>query len=145
MKPVLQLEIASRLEEIPRAREVVSGWLATQGAFPGADYLAGLAIEELATNCIKYGYEDPRAHRIGLRVEFDDGELRVGVEDDGRPFNPLEQPAPDVTLAAEDRPIGGLGLHLLRRMFDRMEYHREDGLNRVRLVKRGPGVIRPPG
>lgn len=138
MPPALQLEIASRVDEIPRAREEVSRWLAGQGAFDGVDFLAGLAIEELATNCVKYGYDDTAEHRIGIRVEWDGGELRVCVEDDGRPFNPLEQPEPDLTLPAEARPVGGLGLHLLRRLFDRIEYRREGDRNRVKLVKRGP-------
>ncbi len=138
MPPALQLEMANRLEEIPHAREKVSRWLAGQGAFAGADYLAGLAIEELVTNWIKYGHDDTREHRLALRLEFEDGELRLCVTDDGRPFNPLDRPAPDVTLSAEERPIGGLGLHLLRRFFDRMEYRRVDGVNRLTLAKRGP-------
>lgn len=140
MPPVLQLEIESRLEAIPRARDEASRWLAGQGAFAGAGYLAGLAIEELATNCIKYGYDHPPGHRIGIRVEFADGELRLSVEDDGRPFNPLDRPAPDVTLPAEARPMGGLGLHLLRRLFDRLEYRRVGGRNQLRLVKRAPAA-----
>ncbi len=139
MPPVLQLEMASRLEEIPRARDEVSRWLARNGAFEGAGFLAGLAIEELATNSLKYGYDDLAVHRIGIRLELAGAELRVQVEDDGRPFNPLEQPDPDLTLPAEARPVGGLGLHLLRGLFDRIEYRREGGLNRVTLVKRGAG------
>lgn len=138
MIPALQLEMASRLEAIPPAREEVSRWLAQRGAFAGADFLAGLAIEELATNCLKYGYDDTAEHRIAVRVELDDRELRLCVEDDGRPFNPLDQPPPDVTLPAEVRPMGGLGLHLLRRLFDRIEYRRVGRRNRLILVKRGP-------
>lgn len=143
MTPALQLEIDTRLEDIPRARDAASQWLAGQGAFAGAGYLAGLAIEELVTNCLKYGHDHPRGHCVAVRVEYVDGELRLRVEDDGRPFNPLDRPAPDLTLPAGERPLGGLGLHLLRRMFDRMEYRRVGGRNEVRLFKRDPAVAGP--
>jgi serine/threonine-protein kinase RsbW len=59
----------------------------------------------------------------------------VTVTDDGHPFNPLDLPEPDTSLPMEDRPIGGLGIHLLRKMSDRMEYERRDGKNQVTLRK----------
>jgi hypothetical protein len=55
------------------------------------------------------------------------------VTDDGRPFNPLELTPPDTNLPVEDRPIGGLGIHLLRKLSDRMEYARIEGKNRLTL------------
>jgi anti-sigma regulatory factor (Ser/Thr protein kinase) len=58
------------------------------------------------------------------------------VTDDGNPFDPLTQLAPDTTLPVEDRPIGGLGLHLLRQMSDGFAYARIDGNNRVTMRKR---------
>jgi len=61
------------------------------------------------------------------------------VTDDGHPFNPLEAPEPDTTLPVEERPIGGLGIYLLRKMFDRMDYTRTDGKNRVTLRKKLTG------
>ena len=57
----------------------------------------------------------------------------VVVTDDGKPFNPLESPEPDTSLPVEERPIGGLGIYLLRKMFDQMDYARTDGKNRVTL------------
>jgi anti-sigma regulatory factor (Ser/Thr protein kinase) len=58
------------------------------------------------------------------------------VVDDGHEFDPLAKEAPDLTLSVEDRPIGGLGIHLLRNLTDGMSYERRDGLNRLTLTKR---------
>ena len=62
--------------------------------------------------------------------------MTMVVEDDGHPFNPLEQMEPDTNLPIEERPIGGLGLHLLRKLSDRMEYVWKNGRNRVTLQKK---------
>ena len=62
------------------------------------------------------------------------------IADDGRPFDPLtEAPEPDLESAIEDRPIGGLGVHLVRTMMDEVRYRREEGKNRLTLVKRREG------
>jgi anti-sigma regulatory factor (Ser/Thr protein kinase) len=61
--------------------------------------------------------------------------LEIVVIDDGHEFNPLEFPEPDTNLPVEERPIGGLGIHLLRKMADRLEYRRIDGFNRLALLK----------
>ena len=58
------------------------------------------------------------------------------VTDDGHPFNPLEAPEPKTDLPIEDRPIGGLGIHLLRELSDGMTYERRNGRNQVTIVKR---------
>jgi anti-sigma regulatory factor (Ser/Thr protein kinase) len=92
-------------------------------------------LEELVTNCIKYGYDDSAQHVIQVSVQLSESGMILVVEDDGHPFNPLEQAGPDTTLPMEKRPIGGLGIHMLRKMSDRMVYAREGGRNRVTLHK----------
>ena len=67
---------------------------------------------------------------------LEDGELVAEVEDDGTPFNPLDVPAPDVTRPIEDRPIGGLGIHLTKKMVDGIDYSLRDGKNVLRLRKK---------
>ena len=135
MEDHLTLRVKSAFSEIPAANEAASRWLADRHAPPAADYFANLAIEELVTNCIKYGYDDSVEHIIEIELKLCAGELLLTVTDDGHPFNPLELPAPDTHLPLEDRPIGGLGIHLLRKMSDRMDYARTDGKNRLTLRK----------
>ena len=66
-----------------------------------------------------------------------ENELKLTVIDDGHLFNPLELTPPDINLPVEARPIGGLGIHLLRKMSDRMEYVRVEAKNHLTLWKRG--------
>jgi serine/threonine-protein kinase RsbW len=66
-----------------------------------------------------------------VRIEFRNGALTATVSDDGRPFDPLSQPSPDIHAPLEDRTIGGLGIHLIRSMMDAVEYRRADGRNHL--------------
>jgi anti-sigma regulatory factor (Ser/Thr protein kinase) len=135
MQDRLTLTVKSAFAEIPAANEAASRWLAGRNVPPAADYLANLAIEELVTNCIKYGYDDSSEHLIEIELKLSDGQLEITVTDDGHPFNPLELPEPNTSLPIEERPIGGLGIHLLRKMSDAMDYTRADGRNRLTLRK----------
>ena len=135
MDEQLTLRVKSAFAEIPTANEAASRWLAARNAPPAADYLANLAIEELVTNCIKHGYDDTGEHIIEITLKLSGNELVLTLSDDGHPFNPLEWPEPDTSLPIEDRPIGGLGIHLLRKMSDRMEYERKGGKNQHTLRK----------
>ena len=122
MADKLTLQIHATFSAIEPANETASQWLTERNAPPQVQYLATLAVEELVTNSIKYGYEDAGDHIIEIKLEIPGNELVLTVTDDGIPFNPLDLPAPDTDLPLEERPIGGLGIHLLRRMSDRMEY-----------------------
>ena len=135
MDDQLTLRVKNAFAAIPAANEAASRWLADRNSSPAADYLANLAIEELVTNCIKHGYDDTDEHTIEVTLKLSANELALTVTDDGHPFNPLELPEPDLHLPMEDRPIGGLGIHLLRKMSDRMEYARTGGKNRLTLRK----------
>jgi len=103
-----------------------------------ASFLAELVIEELVTNTIKYGFDDKAAHRIQVGVSFHDGQLCIEVRDNGHAFDPLAQEAPDFSLPADERPIGGLGLHLVRQMTDEVRYERHGDENVVTAIKTFP-------
>jgi len=135
MPDQFKLRVKNAFAEIPPANEAASRWLAERHAPPAADYLANLAIEELVTNCVKYGYDDTNEHIIEIELSLSPAELVLTVTDDGHPFNPLELPEPDTKLPVECRVVGGLGIHLLRKMSDRMEYVRADGRNRLTIHK----------
>ncbi len=94
-----------------------------------------LVVEEAVSNTIRHGYADQGPHPILVRASLEGGALRVEIEDDGRAFNPLEAPLPDVTLPVEDKSPGGLGLLLMREGTDRMEYRRAEGKNLLRFVR----------
>ena len=135
-----QLEVVANFEALAAAMDQLSRWLEERQAAPSAAYLSMLALEELVTNCIKYGYDDEAEHVIQVQVELSPDGMSMMVEDDGHPFNPLEQVEPDMHLPIEERPIGGLGLHLLGKLSDRMDYAWKNGRNRVTLHKKTPEI-----
>jgi len=118
-------------QDLSRVMIEVGGFLEALGIGGQTGYVTNLAVEELATNILKYGYDDTVVHEILLRVDVEPGAVRLLLEDDGHPFNPLDLPEPDVHLPTEDREPGGLGIHLIRKLSDRMDYQRANGRNRV--------------
>src|SRR5690606_35908678 len=85
--------------------------------------------DELLTNIIAYGYPDGARGEIAVRAAIADGRLRIAIEDDGQPFNPLDHPAPDLESALERRETGGFGIHIVRGSMDRIAYCRLPGRN----------------
>ncbi len=71
-----------------------------------------------------------------MSLVLDNGVVALCLEDDGLAFDPLAAPMPDTDAALEDRPIGGLGIYLLREMMDELEYVQVEGRNRLTLRKR---------
>lgn len=97
---------------------------------------ADLALEEHLTNVMSYGYTGAGRHEILVRLQVKEGWLLVEVSDDGEAFNPLERPPADLSLPLEQRPIGGLGVHLMRQYMDDLAYERVAGRNVLRMKKR---------
>jgi anti-sigma regulatory factor (Ser/Thr protein kinase) len=102
-------------------------------------YLMRLAIEEIATNIIKYSYAGGAPGPIQIGCSCDDGTLRVVVRDRGRPFDPRSAPEPDLRDDVEARMVGGPGVFLVREMADELLYHHDpaSGWNELVILK-GP-------
>jgi len=132
----LCLAIKNDLAEIARLSESVEAMGQKHGVPAEALYAVNLALDEILTNVISYGYDDQGEHQILVRLNFNAGELVAELEDDARPFNPLEAPAPDVEAPLQERPIGGLGIHLAKTMMDDMAYRREGEKNILILKKK---------
>jgi len=127
--------LRSRLPELDGLAEQLGAFCFLQGMDEEGRADVRLVVEEAVSNTIRHGYTDPQGHEIRVRAAVDNGELSLEIEDDGRAFNPLEAPLPDLTLPVEDRPIGGLGITLIRTLMDRVEYRRSGGKNLLRLVR----------
>ena len=95
-----------------------------------------VALDEVLTNIIKYGYTDDRAHEISIRLSVQDGELVAEIEDDGRPFDPLILPEPDVKAPLRERPVGGVGIHFVRKLMNEVSYRRLADRNRLVFKRR---------
>jgi anti-sigma regulatory factor (Ser/Thr protein kinase) len=95
-----------------------------------------LVAEEVLTNVAKYAYVDGVDHRVRVGLVVLTEEVRLEFRDHGRPFDPLSAAAPDLEADPAERPIGGLGLHLIRSLVDAAHYLWVDGANVLTLTKR---------
>lgn len=92
-----------------------------------------LCLEELLTNVATYGRGPAGPPRVWAGVSVGRSELGAEIEDDGPAFNPLEVPVPDLSLPVESRAVGGLGIHFVRSLADRLQYRRAGGRNHLAL------------
>jgi serine/threonine-protein kinase RsbW len=134
------LELHNDLSELKR----MSAWIYQTGKLmelPQAlAFELDLCATEAVTNIITYAYDGAASHRIRLRLGQALSRVNIEIEDDGKPFNPLEfPPAPPVS-SVEDAPLGGRGIHLIRSLMTECKYHRRDGKNIFTMVSRQ----RPP-
>ena len=95
-----------------------------------------LALEECVTNVIMYAYPAEELHTIKVTAELIQSELILTIEDSGIAFDPTQVSEADTSLSAEERPIGGLGIFLVRQLMDSVDYRREEGKNLLTLKKR---------
>ena len=94
-----------------------------------------LGLDELFTNIISYGFDDGIEHQIKFSLAKAEETLVVQVEDDGIPFNPLDAAGPAVARDLDSINIGGLGIHLVKKVMDDIDYQRVDGRNKLILKK----------
>jgi serine/threonine-protein kinase RsbW len=136
MNDSLTLQVRNVVEAIRPASQAAEAWLDRCGLPADARFFVSLAIEELVTNCIKHAYDDAEEHSIEIVLSVTGQALTMLVIDEGQAFDASQVPPPDLSLALEQRPIGGLGIHLLRELSDGMSYERREGKNRLTLTKR---------
>ncbi len=99
-------------------------------------YAVNLALDEVVTNAILYGFEDAGDQELCVHLRLAGSELHAELVDHGRAFNPLEVQSPNLDLPLQDREVGGLGIHLVRSLMDRLDYRRDGSKNVLTLIKR---------
>lgn len=125
----ISIQLKNNLSELESLNKVVAEFAERHRLSSKVLLNLSLALEEILTNVISHAYDDNDEHQIMVRLFLEQGQLKVEVEDDGRPFNPLEAPEPDLNKSLEERSIGGLGIHFVRKLMDELEYRREEGRN----------------
>ena len=94
-----------------------------------------LAREEAVTNVILYAYPDKKDQDIRIDMSYENKRLTIVITDTGTDFNPLERQEPDLTLSLEERPIGGLGIYLVKQLMTEVTYSRSAGKNILTMTK----------
>ena len=104
-------------------------FLQRQKLSPDPVFRIELALEEMVSNVIKYGYDDQEEHDVSIRLEVSDVAVMLMIEDHGHEFNPMLAEKPSLDENISERPVGGVGIHLTRSMAGHMEYQRSGNCN----------------
>jgi serine/threonine-protein kinase RsbW len=131
----LRYTVPAEIGAVEGANVRLRDFLQGRGVDKDLVFTAVLALEEVVTNVVKYGFpaDDKAERRIDVEADVQPGTLRLRIADNGRAFDPLTAPPPPLESPVEDRPIGGLGIHLLRNLADDVEYCRTEGQNVLTL------------
>lgn len=126
----MDYRLKNDLTEIRLLAEAVGCFGLEKGLPPKLIFQVNLALDEILTNTISYGYPEGGEREIQVRLIMEETkDLIIEVRDDGLPFNPLEADEPDINQDINERPIGGLGIHLVRQITDEIEYQWKEGCN----------------
>jgi serine/threonine-protein kinase RsbW len=129
-----RIEIDNDLAELARATALLDTAWTDHGLDEDTQAELNIAIEEIVSNVMRHG--GVGVDRIVIHVSVSPEEIRVEVEDPGLPFNPLDHDLPDPNMPLDQRRKGGLGILMVVRMMDQVDYERRDGLNRLVITKR---------
>jgi anti-sigma regulatory factor (Ser/Thr protein kinase) len=127
----LRIEMPARQEELNRLLDRFAAYAAANRIPDGPRREIHLALDEIVSNVIKYGAAGRRGCRIVVDFKLRGGTLRVEVIDNARRFNPFDAPRPATEAAIADRPIGGLGVFLVQRLMDAVQYRWSKGQNHL--------------
>lgn len=134
---VFELEIDAEVEKLPEVLAFLEQHLEEAGCPMKTQIQIAIAAEEIYVNIAHYAY--PQGHGSAtVRLELSQEPLTAAITftDRGIPFDPLAKPDPDVTLSAEERGIGGLGIYMTKKSMDDVKYERRDGQNILRMEKK---------
>ena len=131
-----QIILENRIDELVRLSAFIDALGKEWSIAPEVVFNLQLALEECATNVIMYAYPPEEKQTLLVTAELVEHDLVLTIEDGGLPFDPTQVAEADTTLSAEERPIGGLGIFLVRRLMDSVAYQRVEGKNLLTLRKR---------
>ena len=130
------LKVPAECERLDEVQTFIDQHLAEVEYSPEAQIQLQIAVEELFVNIASYAYAPGHGDAvIGCQVEKNPPSITVQLRDWGKPFDPRAKKDADITLSAEDRDIGGLGIYMVKNSMDAVDYQREDGQNILTIRK----------
>lgn len=129
-----ELRVEPLISEIPRLIDWLEARCGEAALAEDATLQIALAVEEAVSNVINHAFAGlPPPYLIVVRLDITNQTIAIEIVDNGHPFDPTTAPEPDVSLSLEGRSVGGLGIHLIRGMMDRVSYRRAGDSNILRL------------
>lgn len=133
---VLHLKVINQYIEIDRVNSEFDAFAKACELDDSIRRKVNLVFDELLNNIISYAFQDEEDHHIDISVKYHSDQLEIQISDDGTPYNIFQSPSPKTDLPLEDRPIGGLGIYLVRQVMDEYAYNRKGNQNVSTLIKR---------
>ena len=130
------LTLTNDLKRVPRLNTFIDEVCEANGFDMSTTMQINLAIEEAVVNVMNYAYPEGTKGDITIETRANNSEVFFIISDTGKPFDPTAKAEVDITQSAEDRSIGGLGIHLIRQIMDHINYERVDGHNILTLIKK---------
>lgn len=129
------LTLPNDVQEVPKLAAFVDEVCEAAGMDMSTTMQMNLAIEEAVVNVMEYAYPEGTKGEVRIEAQTHDTYVEFTLTDDGKPFNPTEKGEVDITLSAEERSIGGLGIMLVKHYMDDTKYKYVDGQNVLTLRK----------
>lgn len=129
-----EMTVAARLENIEVVTAFIDAFLEDADCPVKTQMQIDVAVDEVMSNIAHYAYPDGEG-TVTVSIEEKENTVQIFFRDSGIPYDPLTAKAPDLSLSAEDRPIGGLGIHMVKKMMDAVSYRYENGQNMLTLQK----------
>jgi len=129
-----ELTVLSKIENVTPVTAFIDEELEAHDCTMKAQMQIDVAVDELFGNIAYYAYA-PNEGDVTVRVDFNENCVSITFIDSGMAYNPLEKDDPDITLSAEDRNVGGLGIFIVKNTMDDVSYRYEDGQNILTIVK----------
>ena len=134
-KPQVSFSLRNHLSELDRLNEQVE-LIGQQWKLPRRSVLQiNLALEEIFTNIISYGFDDDLEHTITISLDYDGQRMQITMIDDGNPFDINQADNPDLNIPLAQKEVGGLGIFLIRQYMDEISYVRDKNKNIIMLTK----------
>ncbi len=128
-------QLVNSIEQLPEFADAIADFGIQQGWPDALIMQINLSLEELIVNTIEYGYANGSSGLIDVTINTNSEQLVLDITDDAARYNPFLLKDPDLTLSIEERPVGGLGVYLVKHYMDLYEYHETNTGNHIHLTK----------
>ncbi|OFX76735.1 MAG: hypothetical protein A2X19_01520 [Bacteroidetes bacterium GWE2_39_28] len=132
----IEIKLENRVAELERLASILNDIGREWALTPLFVNQLNLVLEEAVTNIMFYSYSDSSLHCITINIINHNDTIEICICDDGKPYNPTKKIDPDITLDAEKREVGGLGIFIIKKIMDRVTYTYENNQNKLTLIKR---------
>ena len=122
-------------EQLAKVRKLVATFAKQQGFSDEQIQDIRLAVDEACTNIIKHAYQYDDSKEFEINIESRDNQLWISILDNGQPFDPSSYKKPDIEDQIRKKKRGGVGVYLIQKLMDKVEYHSSGGKNEIRMLK----------